>query len=61
MADSGPSRRHVRSWLFGEAPDDGTTGEPDRATPDTSDPCDRGDPPQRAEGDARSVLRLFAG
>src|SRR5262249_19800196 len=40
---------YVRRWLFGEAPDDGTTGEPDSATPETSDP---GDPPRRDEGHA---------
>jgi hypothetical protein len=61
MAEPGRSRRHVRSRLFGEAPDDGTTGEPDKATPDPSNPCDRGDPPQWADGGTRSVLRLFAG
>jgi integrase len=48
---------HVRQWLFGEAPDEDTTGGP--GTPsETSDP---GDPPQRNEGDARPTLRLFAG
>jgi integrase len=49
---------HVRQWLFGDAPDDGKTGEPDGTTPETGEPTD---PPRRDEGDARPVLRLFAG
>jgi integrase len=48
---------HVRAWLFGEAPDSGTT-EPVSKAPETNDP---GDPPRRDEGDARPKLRLFAG
>jgi hypothetical protein len=49
---------HVRQWLFGEAPDDGTTGEPDSATSETSDP---NDPPRRDADNDPPVLRLFAG
>ena len=52
---------HVREWLFGEAPDDGTIGEPGSATPETSDPCDPSDPSQRDRNGARPTLRLFAG
>jgi integrase len=52
---------HVRRWLFGEAPDSGTTGEPEGTTSETSDPPDPGDPPGRDAGDARPTLRLFAG
>ena len=48
----------VRSWLFGKAPDDDTTGEPATSSPATSDPAD---PPQRDEGDPQPMLRLFAG
>jgi hypothetical protein len=52
---------HVRAWLFGEAPDDGTVGEPDSTIPETRRPGDADDPPRRNEGDARLTLRLFAG
>jgi integrase len=52
---------HVRAWLFGEAPDDGTVGEPDSTAPETCEPGDADDPPRRNEGDARLTLRLFAG
>jgi integrase len=59
---------HVRQWLFGEPPagggappDDGRAGEPDDTTPENSDPCAPGDPPRRDGGDARPMLRLFAG
>jgi len=52
---------HVREWLFGEAPDDGTTCEPDSTTPEMSDPSDPGDQPRFGESDARPMLRLFAG
>jgi integrase len=58
---------HVRAWLFGQAPSPsrfspevGTTGEPDSTTPETSDQCEPAIPPKH-EGDARPVLRLFAG
>jgi integrase len=49
---------HVRTWLFGEAPDGGTTGEPDSTEPETGDPSE---PSQRDESNARPALRLFAG
>jgi hypothetical protein len=52
---------HVRKWLFSEAPDDGTTGEPGSATPETSDPYDPSDPSQRDRNGARPTLRLLAG
>jgi integrase len=59
---------HVRQWLFsgppaggGAPPDDGPAGEPDSPTPESSDPCDPSDPPRRHGGDARPMLRLFAG
>jgi len=52
---------HVREWLFGETPDEGTTCEPDNATPEMSDPSDSDDQPRLSEGDARPMLRLFAG
>jgi hypothetical protein len=48
---------HVRTWLFGEAPEDGTT-EADSTTPDSYDPSDA---PQGNEGNERPTLRLFAG
>jgi integrase len=47
---------HVRAWLFGEAPGDGTT-EPDGAAPDADEPDDA--PAQ--DDDSRPRLRLFAG
>jgi integrase len=49
---------HVRQWLFGEAPDGGTAGEPDGTASET---CDPGKAPRRDEGDGRPALRLFAG
>jgi integrase len=54
---------HVRQWLFGKAPDGGTT-EPESTTQETSDHSDPSDPddlPRPDEGDARPTLRLFAG
>jgi integrase len=48
---------HVRAWLFGEAPEDGTT-EADSTTPESNDPSDA---PQGNEGNERPTLRLFAG
>jgi integrase len=49
---------HVRQWLFGESPEEGTTGEPDSETPETSDPSDL---PERDRDHDRPTLRLFAG
>jgi integrase len=49
---------HVRQWLFDEAPDGGTAGEPDGAASETGHP---GDALRRAEGDGRPALKLFAG
>jgi integrase len=53
---------HVRQWLFDEAPreDGGTAGEPETLS-ETSEPNDPFDPPRHDEGDARPMLRLFAG
>ncbi len=48
---------HVRAWLFGEAPEDGTT-EADSTTPESNDPSDA---PQGNEDNERPTLRLFAG
>ena len=48
---------HVRAWLFGEAPEDGTT-EADSTTPESNDPRDA---PQGNEDNERPTLRLFAG
>jgi integrase len=48
---------HVRAWLFGETPDDGTT-EADSTTPESNDPSDA---PQGNEDNERPILRLFAG
>jgi integrase len=48
---------HVRRWLWPK-PEGGGTTEPDRTTPETSDP---GDPPQQDAGNDRPTLRLFAG
>jgi integrase len=48
---------HVRTWLFGQAPDD--TTEPDSETPEKSDSSDPGDLPQ--QDDARPTLRLYVG
>jgi integrase len=48
---------HVRNWLFGEAPEDGTT-EADSTTPESNDPSDA---PQGNEDNERPTLRLFAG
>jgi hypothetical protein len=52
---------HVRKWLFGETADGGTSGERDSTTPETREPSRPSDPPGRGEGDARPMLRLFAG
>jgi integrase len=52
---------HVREWLFGEATDDGSDGEPGNNMSETGDSCDSSDPSRRDEGDARPMLRLFAG
>jgi integrase len=52
---------HVRAWVFGEAPDDGTAGEPESTAPETSARCDPADPPGQDEGDARPMLRLYVG
>jgi integrase len=52
---------HVRAWLFGEAADGGTTGEPEGTTPESGDPADPDDPPGRDGGGARPMLGLFAG
>jgi integrase len=49
---------HVRAWLFGEAPEDGTT-EADRTTPESNDPSEA--PQQGNEDNERPILRLFAG
>jgi integrase len=49
---------HVRTWLFGEAPDNGTAGEPDSTA---SEVCVPGDPAERVRGEGRPTLRLFAG
>jgi integrase len=51
---------HVRAWLFGEAPDDGT-GEPDSETPETIALGDAGDAPRRGEGEEQPTLRLYVG
>ena len=48
---------HVRAWLFGEAPEDGTT-EADSTTPESTDPSDA---PLGNEDNERPTLRLFAG
>src|SRR5262249_4171561 len=48
---------HVRQWLFGEAPEDGTT-EADSTTPESNEPSDA---PQENEDNERPTLRLFAG
>jgi integrase len=50
---------HVRTWLFGEAPDDGSTADEPVST--ESETCDTGEPLRRDEGGSRPVLRLFAG
>jgi integrase len=47
---------HVRQWLFGKAPDDGTT-KPEM--PETCDPADLSE--QDEGGNERPTLRLFAG
>ena len=47
---------HVRQWLFGKAPDDGTT-KPEM--PETCDPADLSE--QDEGGNERPKLRLFAG
>jgi integrase len=52
---------HVREWLFGEPPDDDTTGETGGAPPETSDLCDNSDLTESDEPDERPILRLFAG
>jgi hypothetical protein len=49
---------HVRQWLFGQAPDDGTTGT-ESTTAEAGDPA--GLPRQDERADARARLRLFAG
>jgi integrase len=51
---------HVREWLFGEARDDGTDGEPKNETPETGDSCDPSEP-SGGNDHARPMLRLFAG
>jgi integrase len=52
---------HVRQWLFGEDPDDGTTGEAEGATPELGEGCDPDSPHQDDETDARPALRLYVG
>ena len=52
---------HVRQWLFGATPEDGTSEGAESTTPDTADPCEPADTPGADEGDARPMLRLFAG
>jgi hypothetical protein len=49
---------HVRAWLFGEAPEDGTTEE-DNTTPESNDPSEA--PQQGNEDNERPILKLFAG
>jgi integrase len=50
---------HVRSWLFGDEPDDGEESKGE--APDDA-PTERGDgSPERNEGNTRPTLRLFAG
>jgi integrase len=51
---------HVRAWLFGAGPDDGTTGEPEGTVPEASDPSELPNPPEQDEGE-RPALRLFVG
>jgi integrase len=48
---------HVRRWLFGEAPDGGTAGEPEQAAADNSEPNEA----DSNDHEARPILRLFAG
>ena len=52
---------HVRAWLFGEAPNDGPTGQPEGTIPEAGNPCDPGDPLGPDARNARPILRLFAG
>lgn len=52
---------HVRAWLFAEAPDGGTTDVEDGTTPESNNSCEPSDVDQQDEGDARPMLRLFAG
>jgi integrase len=49
---------HVRQWLFGEAPTEDTNGKPGSPTSETHD---LGDVSRPDKGDARPVLKLFAG
>jgi integrase len=49
---------YVWQWLFAEAPDGGTAGEPEGTASET---CDPGKTPRQDEGDARPAPRLFAG
>jgi len=48
---------HVRQWLFGKAPEDGTTRVPETSAA-TSGPSTT---PQQKEADARPTLRLYVG
>ena len=52
---------HVRAWLFGATPDDGTVGDPKGTTAEAEGPSDPSDPPQPDARDGRPTLRLFAG
>jgi integrase len=51
---------HVRAWLFGEAPDGGTTDENSDGT-EAFTLCDADDSPDHDDGHERPTLRLFAG
>jgi integrase len=52
---------HVRAWLFAEAPDGGTTDVADGTTTENSGSCEPSEVDHQNQGDARPMLRLFAG
>jgi integrase len=52
---------HVRAWLFGEAPDDGTSDGPADTTATTGSVQGSERPGRRAEGDQGPTLRLYVG